>query len=268
MNFSVKFVSTSLFLIFFLLVNTAIALSEAQYNSALSLVEIHFKDEVRKKGGNLKIHRLWQGSAINGIATRTGNGKTTWNVMMAGGLARHPKMTMDAFVLAACHELGHHIGGAPLFVGEWFTAEGQADYWASMKCARRIWLNEDNEALMRTRPIDPIVSFHCGNTWKDDQERALCTRIALSAQVLVEVLSSSKKPISFQSPDPTVVKTMLYGYPSSQCRLDTYFQGALCTKNLNDPVSNWSSSQGFCTKLDGFTIGARPRCWYFPFQGE
>ena len=31
---------------------------------------------------------------------------------MFGGLAGHETITTDAFALVACHELGHHIGGA------------------------------------------------------------------------------------------------------------------------------------------------------------
>jgi len=33
-------------------------------------------------------------------------------IHMFGGLARHPLMTEDAFLLVACHEFGHHYGGA------------------------------------------------------------------------------------------------------------------------------------------------------------
>lgn len=262
-----KSILTSLFVLMFSFSSFA-SISEAEYNSTLKLLEQHFSDYVRSKGGKLIMTPLWFATLMNATATRTGPGKTNWNVNMSGALARHPLMTVDAFVIATCHELGHHVGGAPLAVGEWFTAEGQADYWATVKCARRVWRQDDNISLITGRPVPAIVTTRCKKIWESLQDQALCTRIALAAQVTVEVLGNLRSPVSFETPDPLLVKTMNYGYPSAQCRLDTYFQGALCSRNLDDDVSNGSSSQGYCTKVDGFTTGTRPRCWYYPFQGE
>ena len=37
------------------------------------------------------------------------------SLMIFGGLARHPLMNEEAFILALCHEMGHFFGGAPYY---------------------------------------------------------------------------------------------------------------------------------------------------------
>ena len=69
---------------------------------------------------------------------------------MFGGLARHKLVTPDGFALVACHEMGHHLGGAPRR-GGWASNEGQSDYYATTKCARRIWAEDNNAAIMQDR---------------------------------------------------------------------------------------------------------------------
>ena len=70
-------------------------------------------------------------------------GASTWEVHMYGGLARHQAVTADGFALVVCHELGHHLGGAPQKVDwfgrlRWASNEGQADYWGTAKCFRKL----------------------------------------------------------------------------------------------------------------------------------
>jgi Zn-dependent protease with chaperone function len=53
---------------------------------------------------------------------------------MFGGLARDPLVTKDGFSAVICHEIGHHIAGAPRKGFSWASNEGQADYFATTKC--------------------------------------------------------------------------------------------------------------------------------------
>jgi hypothetical protein len=66
----------------------------------------------------------------------------------------------------------------------------------------------------------------------------------------------------FDTPDANVVKKTDDSHPAHQCRLDTYFQGALCDKSFNDDVSQKDENVGTCTTKMGDTIGTRPLCWF------
>jgi hypothetical protein len=66
----------------------------------------------------------------------------------------------------------------------------------------------------------------------------------------------------FDTPDTSVARRTNYKHPAAQCRLDTYFQGALCDNDLNTPFSGKDEAQGACYKANGDIIGYRPECWF------
>jgi hypothetical protein len=82
---------------------------------------------------------------------------------------------------------------------------------------------------------------------------------------------------SFDTPDTNVVTTTNVEHPEGQCRLDTYFSGALCTKqwDLNViPAKGFPQGQNsaaaekvamqyscFVNNRTG-TVGTRPACWF------
>ena len=68
----------------------------------------------------------------------------------------------------------------------------------------------------------------------------------------------------FDTPDPAVVSTMFDKHPGTQCRLDTYLQGSLCTQPLSSVLSDTNPAAGTCTRSGGFQTGFRPLCWYKP----
>jgi hypothetical protein len=53
------------------------------------------------------------------------------------GMRFHKLIDSDSYALVACHEVGHHLGGLPVFVSSPVSVEGQADYFSSLKCMRR-----------------------------------------------------------------------------------------------------------------------------------
>ena len=63
-------------------------------------------------------------------------------------------ITVDGMALVACHEMGHHMGGAPKIDGwygsSWATNEGGADYYGTLKCARRFFAGDDNASIVKT----------------------------------------------------------------------------------------------------------------------
>src|SRR4051812_30887126 len=76
---------------------------------------------------------------------------------ISGGLATRPSVTEDVLILIGCHEIGHLMGGEPLkSPGYIISAEGQADYYATLKCARKYFQDEDNASLNDKKPKEQL----------------------------------------------------------------------------------------------------------------
>jgi hypothetical protein len=184
----------------------------------------------------------------------------TWVINMYGGLARHKAVTAEGFALVACHEIGHHIGGYPKTDVVWPTNEGGSDYFATLKCLRRVFTgNED------TSKLDPVAVKACRNAHASADDRKLCEAGAMagmSIAALFKDLRGQTTSPSFSTPDPTIVAKTNDLHPDTQCRLDSYYAGALCAKPLSEEQVDGSAITGACTATQGFTVGLRPKCWY------
>ena len=240
-------------------------ISEEQFNSVIDQVEDIYAPIVKQFGGNLRVVRNWTDGTVNAYAEQTGS---DWMVSMFGGLARHHTVTRDGFALVVCHELGHHIGGAPKYTSEqWASNEGQSDYFATLKCLRRVWMSENNEAVIRQMTVPQVVKDSCSRAWRSPVDRAICVRGAMagdSVAKLFAALSWSMKSPKFDTPDTRQVSVTSDSHPATQCRLDTYFQGALCEKSFNEDVAGDSEVTGTCHNSTAHLIGLRPRCWFKP----
>jgi hypothetical protein len=238
-------------------------LTLAQSNAAIKKVEVIYAPVVANMGGHLVINRDWNDDEVNAYARRDGK---TWSVNMTGGIARYPTMTPDALALVVCHELGHHIGGAPKKkIGNlWSGAEGQADYFAALKCLRHVFLHDDNARIVKGLRAPSALVSACTRSHGSSPERDICVRIGMAGQavgVLFQQLGK-ESPISFTTPDKSKVAQTFEQHPAAQCRLDTYFQGAICEKSMNENVSQSDEVRGTCHRLNGDRIGLRPACWF------
>jgi len=222
---------------------------------------------VKARGAKLVMNNNWDDDTVNASAQEMGK---TWMVNMYGGLARHPLTTDDGFALVVCHELGHHIGGAPRKGSSWASNEGQADYFGSMKCLRRVLEKTDNVSIVSKMKIDPEVTKQCQTIYKNEGEIALCQRVAMAGKSLGSLLGElgGNSNVSFTTPDKSVVKSTNDAHPKAQCRLDTYFNGILCDKSYDQDVDKNDPKVGTCIKRDGYTVGMRPLCWYKPSSTE
>jgi len=246
-------------------------ITEAEFNAVIDAVVAIYTPIVAQMGGTLKMARNWTDGTVNAFANREGN---EWWVNMFGGLARHKETTIDGFMLVVCHELGHHMGGAPKYssrgnVNEWAGNEGQSDYWATLKCARRVLAREPN--LREVAAMDAPESVHrkCALNTFNANEAAICVRSAMGGLSLARLLSSLHTEDEnampwFSRQDPNRVGTMADGHPAAQCRLDTYYAGALCDKDFREDVSQTLAAPGTCMAEDGYRTGVRPRCWFAP----
>jgi len=233
----------------------ALGIQEDEFNAVLDRIEEIYTPLVAAKGGNLVVKRLWENDTVNASAQQWGS---SWIINMYGGLARHQAITADGFALVACHEIGHHLAGTPKSWG-WASNEGQSDYFATLKCLRRFYGN--GAAAKDT------VSDSCQDSFGDEDSQRICGRNAqsgLSVATLFKDLRNLPEAPKFDTPDQSQVDRTNNRHPAPQCRLDTYFQGSLCTAPLDQDVSNRDPNAGTCTEANGYSTGLRPRCWYAP----
>lgn len=239
-------------------------IDQTDFNEVLDRIQEYYGPIIRQKGGNLSIIRDWQNSEVNAYANRQGN---TWFIKMYGGLARHHVITKDAFALVACHEIGHHIGGAPLYPGQWAASEGQSDYFANLKCLRKIFRKDDNVDIVRGMTIPATVKEKCDASFKNQDESALCQRISMAGQSAASLFANGNVP-QFDTPDPRAVSSTYHKHPQPQCRLDTYFQGSICPVDDDDEIGQNDPNKGTCNRKDKeYAYGYRPLCWYKPTVG-
>jgi hypothetical protein len=229
-------------------------LSELDYNQILDKVQIVMGPEIKKNlGKNLIIDRKWADPTVDAFATRDDANNPV--IVMNGGLARHPQMTKDGFLLLVCHELGHHLGGAPKILRGnsglrgWSSAEGQADYFATSKCLPQFF-----QAGVENKNFDLKQAL---SKCRDN----ICARIVLSglavSQVFASLVNGTPAP-SLLYNDPTKVEKTLYNHPNPQCRLDTYLSGANCDAGIEIPFDLNDPKIGACVKDQG----SRPMCWF------
>jgi hypothetical protein len=243
-------------------------LTREQFDKAIDDVEHVYAPIVASMGGKLNVVRNWDDGTVNAYAQRIG---TEWRVSMFGGLARHETITQDAMSLVVCHEIGHHIGGAPKKVSPWSSPwasnEGQADYWANLKCLRRVWQSENNEEAIKSMEVPAALATACGKQRRFRRDDvALCIRggmAGLSVAKLFQALSKDPEP-KFDTPDTKVVTETDDAHPATQCRLDTYFQGSLCEVAFTEDVADDDETKGTCHPSLGHKKGTRPLCWFKP----
>lgn len=241
-------------------------ITEQQFNQVLDRIERIYKDDVQRMGDTLKINRLWKDGTVNASAQRSGK---TQVLNMYGGLARHPTTTIEGFALVACHEFGHHNGGAPKmggFMGAWATNEGGADYFATLKCLRRFFAEDDNAAILKDLDLDPVATSACEAQFPDVQDQLICIRSSLAGQSVANLFQALRKETTapnFGTPDRREVPRMNDQHPDTQCRLDTYFAGMVCVAKETEGLSNTDYKAGSCYAPRD-PAGNRPRCWFFP----
>jgi hypothetical protein len=241
--------------------------NEAQFTEVLDVIEAVYGPLIEHRGLKFIIQRDWSDDTVDAMPFSS---SSFMGLTMYGGLARYRGMTQDSFALVACHELGHLLGGFPQ--GNLGLAnEGQADYFATSKCLRRIFAEPTTNSFSRLSFIDPTAEKACAGVFKESSSRGICVRsamAALSASVMTTGWGNEPEIPAFDTPDPYRTTVTDDRHMPKQCRLDTQFQGALCAKSVDEDFSNTGPEPGACTQSQGFTVGLRPRCWYYPPKSE
>lgn len=240
-------------------------LKEAEFKSIMKSFETFFIPKVDEDyGRELIVYSSWSSNTVNAYADQE-PGKA--NITIYGGLARHKAITKDGLVAVLCHELGHHLGGFPKkMTNRWSSAEGQADYFSTTKCLKEFWGNVDNKSALNGVAIPAKVKEECTLSYgSNEKDYFLCLRSSLAGKsiaLLIQDLDHDIIEPLFETPDETVLKNTNESYSFSQCRLDTLFNGALCTKSYQIAFSDSDETIGACHPLLGDTRGVRPACWF------
>lgn len=244
-------------------------ITEQDFNQVLDILSAYYAPIIAAKGGTLSINRRWTDGTVNASAQRTGS---TYVLNMYGGLARHAQVNKDLFMLVACHEAGHHLGGAPkygsFFGGnDWASNEGQADYFATMRCLRFVFTDSDNAQFVATQAIDPILSTKCEEVYTNQADENACKRIGMAGVqggYFFQALRSETVVPKLDTPDSHVVTKTSDSHPATQCRMDTYYQGTICDNNKSIELSDTDATVGTCNTSTGQSVGTRPLCWFKP----
>jgi hypothetical protein len=258
-------------------INSRAGITEVQFNAIIDRFEKVYGPIIESHGATLKVNRLWTNATVNASAEQTG---TTWIVNMYGGLARRAEVTADGFALVVCHELGHHLGGFAFKGERWAANEGQSDYYATQACARHMWANDTTQNEQSVEVVDPFARNECAKAWTSKADQNLCYRIVMAGLSLGTLLNNGVIP-KFDKPDLKIVTMTNDAHPKGQCRLDTYFNGALCgtsfdmdvipakghVKGQNSKEAEIVASKYSCGKTSRESIGARPACWFFSKLG-
>ena len=252
--------------------NTGI--DEATFNRVIDRLEEVYTPIVAQHGATLDVLRNWQDSTVNAYARRKG---TVWTVAMFGGLARRPEVTADGFAIVVCHELGHQLGGFP-FTSSWAANEGEADYFASQSCARDLWASEVILNATHATSVNTAAKAKCDEVWNTESQKNLCYRISNAVKSSVNLLATlNSESAFFEKEDSQEVTHTDHSHPASQCRLDTYFAGALCNVDFesslipgfsfgaqrNGTEAEEEAAAVSCHQKTA-SIGVRPRCWFKP----
>ncbi|WP_198296018.1 ImmA/IrrE family metallo-endopeptidase [Bacteriovorax sp. Seq25_V] len=164
-------------------------MTEQSFHQVIDEVLSHYQEQIELKYGPITFDTKWESKVANASVSYRKN-----KVIMTfhGEFPRKYNLTDDAFAITVCHEVGHLLAGEPkVYPTKKYSAEAQADYFATSECLPRIF--------------------------KDDRirmERAILDSREIYGNASVDTPSTE-----------VVTITNVNDYPSKQCRFDTLIAG-------------------------------------------
>lgn len=219
----------------------------------------------------LIINYKWENPAVNAYATRDDNNNPVINI--TGGMLGHDLLTQDGLALILCHEVGHFLGGEPKKLRgrstkkSWSSAEGQADYFATANCIKKVFKAlpqiAHSEKSMTTNDNKSEQAIRLNQETTRICKDPICKRVAMASHNVAEVYASidwfSGNLSLVQKDDYTVYQT-IYNHPNPQCRLDTMVAALQCPDSESIVFKNGDELAGACKSPQY----RRPRCWFYP----
>jgi hypothetical protein len=212
------------------------SISALEFRQTIDAVVNFYRPIIAARGANLTVEYNWEDSTVNAFADKQGN---EWTIAMYGGMARRPEITRDGFQMVVCHEMGHLLGGFPFYSNEDLAAEGQADFWATQACVKRVWKGGGPaikaRAIAASRSISNMLATLEGNAYPSPDRK-----------------------------DPSVVLYTQDTHPVAQCRLDTYLAGVACNQVFPTDAYPKTQFQAYSVSCMPPQKAQRPRCWFAP----
>lgn len=231
-------------------------MGRSDFDAVLDQIEDVYRPVFEDLGGFLSLERFWESSRVDAHSSQV---RDNWIIRVYGGVARHPAMTLDGLALVVCHEIGHHLAGFPQ-VSSWAATEGNADYYATQTCLKKIWGQDDRIDLQNAEKAEA----RCQEPLK--WGRAFCVRALQASYSVASFLADLEAgSISWDQPDLTEVTSTNLSYPSVQCRFDTLVAGAFCDRPSSHRMIPWNEKEmaaTSCHAVQKDDRGLRPRCWF------
>jgi hypothetical protein len=238
-------------------------LTEKDFRDLLGRFKAYADPLLKTRGLVTSYHTDWQNEDQNAYTVMQGLSVT---FLFTGGLLRAPLMTKDGFLYVTCHELGHHLGGFPKIPNQpWSSTEGEADYYATLRCMKDLMKGDPENAKAGSLDLPGSVKKSCRKMFSDEESVNICLRSTKAGEDTFRVLQAKDTGKADESLFTMwmmpALKTM-DNHPDYDCRAETAFRGAVCT--ASGEMSDTDETVGACHKKNGNKIGARPRCWFRP----
>ena len=241
---------------------------ENKSHQLIDQIEKVYTPIINEQRGHFFVTREWENERVNAAAGRSKDGQ--FQIKVFGGLYRYETISDDAFLLILCHEIGHLIGGAPTVKPfNNITSEGQADYFSTSKCFRRVVRGENHKQKANLSLVNPLAKRECLKVYpKNSEDYEICIRVNVAnrdmANTIEDLNNLKRNTLKIETPDPYERMFIVFnGYPEPQCRLDTLFKGSLCRKNENSSLDLQVYNGNNCNVYED-QFGLRPLCWYVP----
>jgi hypothetical protein len=241
-------------------------LTEKDFRELLTRVRKVYDPILEARGYTLEYILRWDEAEGNAFTSVGKEGKEV-TFLFTGGLVRGRYMTKDGLLFAACHEMGHHLGGFPKEkILTWSSTEGEADYFANLQCMKEILKGDPENAKAKELKLPRNIRKKCAKIYSDEDSINICLRSTKAAEYAFRFLQA--KDLG-RNPDKSLFNHFLFPvdetimrYPDHACRAETAYEGAVC--NRFTEISDTDETVGFCHKRNGDRVGVRPRCWFKP----
>jgi hypothetical protein len=248
------------------LVKSENSLSENDFKRLIDRVRKIYDPVFESKGYAVEYLLYWDVSESNAMTSESKDQKKKW-FLFSGGLLRARYMTKDGFLFAACHEIGHHLGGFPKEKELlWSSTEGQADYFANLKCMKELLRGDPKNAKAFELKLPGNIVRRCKKIYPDEESVNICLRSTKAAEDAYKFLQAKE---SGKDADESLfnrfmlpVSETIMRYPEITCRAETAYRGAICDQQ--GELSDTDETAGVCHKKNGDRLGMRPACWFKP----
>ena len=241
-------------------------LTEKDFKGLIDRVRKVYDPVFESRGYAVEYLLYWDVAEGNAMTSESKDEKKAW-FMFSGGLLRARYMTKDGFLFAACHEIGHHLGGFPKEKEiAWCSTEGQADYFANLRCMKELLKGDPENAKARELNLPGNIVRRCMKTYSDEESINICLRSTKAAEDAYKFLQAKEsgkdaEEYLFNRMMMPVSETIMR-YPEITCRAETAYRGAICDRQ--GELSDTDETAGVCHKKNGDRIGMRPACWFKP----